>query len=166
MPASISRSKYVTAAVEPGLQHRDQVDAEVRSPVDRLAPHQPDEVVVVGEEPEPGVEHELDLRPPDLRRVDGVGEPGEPVRQRAFEDLSVEGLLRVEVVQQARPPDPDAGGDVVERRAVVAGMREAGQRLVEDLVARRSLIVDQRLLSKGLPSHCPTLSPEPLPTDQ
>ena len=58
----------------------------------------------------------------------------EPVGQQVLEDLLVERFFRREVVQQARPPDADAGGDVVERGAVVAGVGEARHRLVEDLL--------------------------------
>ena len=52
-------------------------------------------------------------------------DPLEPVGERPLEDLPVEGLLRREVVQQARAADADGLGDVVQRRAVVAVLGEA-----------------------------------------
>ena len=138
MPTSISRWRYVDRLVEDRPQHRGEVDAEVRAAVDRLAAHQTHVVGVLGEELGTRREHQLDLRPAPLGDADGVAEPLEPVRQQPLEDLPVEGVLRVEVVQQARPPDPDASGDVVQRRAVVAVLGEAVERLGEDLLARRS----------------------------
>ena len=80
----------------------------------------------------------------------------EPVGQQELEHLAVQRLLGREVVQQAGPTDADAGGDVVERRALVAGGREADDRLVEDRLAgacgssgrRRRAGVDDRVVRR------------------
>ena len=106
--------------------------------VDRLPAHEPHVGRVVDEELEPGPQDELDLGQPRSVGGDGGVEAAEPVRQQALEDLAVQRLLGREVVQQAGPADADAGGDVVERRALVAGRREAGHGLVEDRLARRA----------------------------
>ena len=70
------------------------------------------------------------------------GQPGEPVGQQAFEDLAVQHFLRREVVEQRLPADPDLGDDVVQRRAVVPVVREAGECGVEDLVAGGAALAD------------------------
>ena len=44
------------------------------------------------------------------------------------------------MVQQAGPTDPDTCGDVVERRAVVADLGKAVQRLVDDQIAGRQML--------------------------
>ena len=103
--------------------------------VDGRPADEADVVGVVGEVVEPGLEDQLDLHPPLLGRFDGDDEAAEPVRQEALEHLAVQRLLGGEVVEQAWPTDSHTGGDVVQRRALVAVGPEAGDRLVEDQLA-------------------------------
>ena len=56
----------------------------------------------------------------------------DPVAEQLLEDFAVQGFFRREVVQQAGATDAHAGGDVVERRAVVAVLGEAAARLGQD----------------------------------
>ena len=74
---------------------------------------------------------------PTPAAADARLQPLDPVAEQALEDLAVQRVLGREVVQQARPADADAGGDVVQRGALVAVLAEAVQRLGEDQVARR-----------------------------
>ena len=104
--------------------------------VDCLPADQADVGGVVDEVPEAGAQDQLDLGPAALFDRHRCVETAEPVRQQALEHLAVERLLGREVVQQARPPDPDAGGDVVQRRALVPGRGEADDGLVEDQLPR------------------------------
>src|SRR5205085_2423686 len=71
----------------------------------------------------------------------GLFDPPVPVDERALEDLPVKSFLGWEMVQQARPANPDRGGDVVERSAVVAVLREAPRSLSENRLPGREAVV-------------------------
>ena len=128
--------------------------------VDRLPAHEADVGRVVGEVTRS--RRAARARPcsqPCSSEATAASSAAEPVRQQALEHLAVQRLLRREVVQQAGPADADAGGDVVERRALVAGGREARDGLVEDRLARRA---DRRTgvgawptVDDGLVGPCP-----------
>ena len=79
---------------------------------------------------------------PIVGRLDRSGEPSEPVRQQALEHLAVQHFLGREVVEQRLPADADLGDDVVQRRAVVPVVREAGERGVEDLISGGAALAD------------------------
>ena len=102
-----------------------EVDAEVAFAVECLPAHDPDELGVLLEEGERHVEHEVDLLPASSIEAHGLLDLQEPVRERPFEHLAVQRFLRGEVVEQARTPDADSRGDVVERRSLVALVGEA-----------------------------------------
>ena len=107
----------------------------------RLVAHQPHEVGVLEEPPHGLGEHAVDVRPPLFgggRVVDGLVDALPPVGERPLEHGLVDRVLRREVVQQARPPDADAGGDVVQRRALVAVLGEAATGFEQDGLACRS----------------------------
>ena len=134
-----------------------EVDAEVGPGVDRLAAHQAHVFVVVGEEVETGADDQLDLRPAGLRLSMAPAKTLEPVAEQPLEDLVVQRFLGREVVQQAGPADADAGGDVVERGAVVARFGEAVQRLGDDLIAGRDVFaVGVGHRAPAYPSRLPT----------
>ncbi len=126
--------------VERGSQDAGQVDAEVGAVVQGLAAHQADVFGIVAEEPEPGDQHGLHLRPATKVDTDCIGESVEPVREQTLEHLAVENLLRREVVQEARPANTDGRRDVVQRGSVVPGFGEAVQRFDHDLVPRREML--------------------------
>ena len=143
--------------------------------VDRLAPDETDVARVVGEEREPGPEYQLDLVPPLFGSGDRPGQPVEPVGEEVLEDLLVQRLFRLEVVEQARAADTHPGGDVVQRGALVAGVGEAGEGLVEDELAGRRLDVGVDRLLEGVvgdlgclggrPAHqIPNANTTPAPT--
>jgi N-acetylglucosamine-6-phosphate deacetylase len=132
--------------VERRPENTGQVDAEVGAVVQCLTAHQADVFGVVAEEPEPGDQHRLHLRPATQVDADRIGEAVEPVREETLENLAVENLLRSEVMQQARPADTHGCCDVVQRGSVVAGFGEAMQRFDHDLIPRREM------LSSG--DHC------------
>ena len=92
---------------------------------------------MVLEERERGAQHALDLRPALAGAVDRLLDELGPVGERREQHRAVERFLRGEVVQQARAPDADLVGDVVQARARVAVVAEAPQRDLEDEVLGR-----------------------------
>lgn len=119
-------------SVEHRAQHCRQVDAEVGAAVECLAAHQAHVVGVVGEQVEARFDDQFHLALTGLGRADGRRESVDPVAEQLLEDFAVQGFFRREVVQQAGATDAHAGGDVVERRAVVAVLGEAAARLGQD----------------------------------
>ena len=103
-----------------------------RPDVERLASAEPHEVGVGLEERERGAQHPLDLGPALDQVADRVVDDREPVRERLLEHRAVERVLRREVVQQARPADPDLVGDLAQARGRQPVVGEAAPGDVED----------------------------------
>ena len=124
------------AAVEQRLEQRRELTLEHRAAFERFAAREANEVGVLLEERERGPQHLLDLTPtlawPAGRLLDEIGPVGEGVDQH----LAVERVLRREVVQQARPADPDLVRDVVQARSREAAFGEAGTGDGEDVLLR------------------------------
>jgi hypothetical protein len=93
------------------------------------------------EELKTGREDEVDLPPTLPGSFAGLLHPSIPISERSLEDLTVKGLLRREMVQQAGSTNSNRGGDVVERRAVVAVLSEASGRFGENRLSRREAVV-------------------------
>ena len=122
--------EVVDGPLEERADRLAEVDAEVAAGGERLVADEAHELGVLEEPPDGLGEDLVDVGPPlgpGGRIVDRLVDALAPVGQRALEHLLVDGLLRGEVVQQAGPADADAGGDVVERRAVVAVLGEAAR---------------------------------------
>ena len=119
-------------AVDERLQARAELLGEQRPDVERLAPGEPHEVGVGLEERERGAQHPLDLGPALDQVADRVVDDREPVRERLLEHRAVERVLGREVVQQARPADPDLVGDLAQARGRQPVLGEAAPGDVED----------------------------------
>ena len=91
-------------------------------------------------------------RVPSIASLDEVG----PVRERREEHGAVERFLRREVVQQARAPDADLVGDVVQARARETVVAEAPQRHLEDEVFGRRTGTGRAAPRRQCYRHVPT----------
>ena len=124
--------------VEQRPQGHRQVEAlQVGAAVEGLPAHEPHVARVLLEEAEAGGQHDDSTfsHPSWESRAMAPTRPAQSVRS-CSKTLAVQGLLRREVVQQARSADADPFGDVVERGAVVALLGEAFDGLAEDRVTR------------------------------
>jgi N-acetylglucosamine-6-phosphate deacetylase len=124
-------------ALELGAQRSAEVHAQASPTLERLSSDESDEVGVLHEELEARREDVIDERPSVAVRLVHRGDldPLVPLGERQFEDLAVDGVLRREVVQEARSANAHPGGDVVERGAVEPVVGEASPPLDEDLLA-------------------------------
>ena len=125
------RLEEAHCGVEHRLQRRAELLDEHRAAVERFAPRQAHEHRLGLEVAERGAEHVLDLRPPLLPVDRGAHQRG-PLVEALEHHGPVQRVLRREVVQQARPPDPDLVGDLVQARAGVAVLGKAIERDGQD----------------------------------
>jgi len=111
------------------LHHGPDGDTELHrhttAAIERLTAHEAHKLRALGKEMEARRQHAVDLLPAVAGKVGGLVDADEPVRERRFQHLAVEGVLRGEVVQETRAPDADGLGDLVQRSAVVAVLGEA-----------------------------------------
>ena len=124
-------------SLEHGTERRAELASHPPPALEGLATDQAHEFRAFREEAEPRREHTVNLLPAVVRPVGRLGHPGEPVGEGSFEHLAVQSLFGGEVMQQARAPDPDELGDVVERGPLEAVLGETPQGGVQDRLARR-----------------------------
>ena len=124
------------AAIEQRAQQHRELLAQDRSALERLPAHEAHEVGTLLEEAERGAQHPLDLRPALAGALGRLVDEPDPVGEGVEQHRAVERFLRREVVEQARPPDPDLVGDLGQARAGVAVVGETVARDLEDLFLR------------------------------
>ena len=115
---------------EPRAQDHRELVAQDRSALQRLPAHEPHEVRALLEEPERGAHDPLDLGPALADALGRLVDEPEPVGEGLEQHRSVERFLRREVVEQARPSDPDLLGDLRQARA---GVPMVGETMTSDI---------------------------------